>query len=92
MSDRNGVTVNSAGSVNQRTNQGAWIGQRSNQNQWGAGGNNRRGAKRIRFSNLNVVYDSQGNEYPVDDYGKLIITTDDFEDLPPQNQTNLQGN
>ena len=92
MSDRNGVTVNSAGSVNQRTNQGAWIGQRSNQNQWRAGGNNRRGAKQIRFSSLNVVYDSQGNEYPVDDYGKLVITTDDFEDLPPQNQTNLQGN
>ena len=92
ISDRNGGTVNSAGSVNQRTNQGAWIGQRSNQNQWGADGNNRRGAKRIRFSSLNVVYDSQGNEYPVDDYGKLVITTDDFEDLPPQNQTNLQGN
>ena len=36
-------------------------------------GGNRRGSKRTRFSGLKVLYDAEGNEYPIDDNGKIAL-------------------
>ena len=32
--------------------------------------------RRVRFSGLNVVYDAEGQEYPVDDTGMIYIPVD----------------
>ena len=32
-----------------------------------------RGGRPVRFSGLNVVYDEQGNQYPIDDAGQLYV-------------------
>ena len=42
----------------------------------GTAGNRSRG-RRTRFSGLNVVYDAEGNEYPVDDTGTLYFPEDE---------------
>ena len=47
-------------------------GGRGRGNKVGRGGN-RRGSKRTRFSGLKVLYDAEGNEYPIDDNGKIAL-------------------
>ena len=47
-------------------------GGRGRGNKIGRGGN-RRGSKRTRFSDLKVLYDAEGNEYPIDDNGKIAL-------------------
>ena len=42
--------------------------------------------RRMRFSGLNVVYDEEGYEYPVDDEGRIYVPLDaqtisEIEDL-----------
>ena len=44
--------------------------------QRGTSGNRSRG-RRTRFSGLNVVYDAEGQEYPVDDNGVIYIPADE---------------
>ena len=42
--------------------------------QSGRQGPNRGGGKRsVRFSGLNLLYDEEGNQYPVDDAGQLYV-------------------
>ena len=78
-----------AQSVNQRSNFAQVRGNR--------GGNrgNRRGGgnKRTRFSGLNVVYDTEGNEYPVDEDGNLTLDFIDEENAAAsqQNQQNSEN-
>ena len=38
---------------------------------------NRSRGRRTRFSGLNVVYDAEGQEYPVDDNGVIYIPADE---------------
>ena len=47
-------------------------GGRGRGNKAGRGGN-RRGSKRTRFSDLKVLYDADGNEYPIDDNGNIVL-------------------
>ena len=60
--------------------------QRSNfaQVRGNRGGNrgNRRGGsnRRTHFSGLNVVYDAEGNEYPIDEDGNLVLEFVEEED------------
>ena len=35
-----------------------------------------RGGRPVRFSGLNVVYDDEGNQYPIDDAGQLYVPLD----------------
>ena len=35
-----------------------------------------RGGRPVRFSGLNVVYDEEGNQYPIDDAGQLYVPLD----------------
>ena len=57
----------------------------------GSRGGNRRGGgnRRTRFSGLNVVYDAEGNEYPIDENGNLVIEFIEEEDAAASQQ-NLQ--
>ena len=32
-----------------------------------------RGGRPVRFSGLSVVYDDEGNQYPIDDAGELYV-------------------
>ena len=32
-----------------------------------------RGTRQVRFSGLSVLYDDEGNQYPVDDAGQLYV-------------------
>ena len=32
-----------------------------------------RGSRQVRFSGLSVLYDDEGNQYPVDDAGQLYV-------------------
>ena len=32
-----------------------------------------RGGRQVRFSGLSVLYDDEGNQYPVDDAGQLYV-------------------
>ena len=71
-----------AQSVNQRTN---FAQNRGNRN--GRGGNRRGGGnRRTRFSGLTVVYDAEGNEYPVDEDGNLTLDFFDEEDAAASQQ------
>ena len=77
-----------AQSVNQRSN---FAQARGGQ---GRGGNRRGGGnRRTRFSGLNVVYDAEGNEYPIDEDGNIVLEFIEEEDaaVSQQNQQN-QGN
>ena len=77
-----------AQSVNQRSN---FAQARGGQ---GRGGNRRGGGnRRTRFSGLNVVYDAEGNEYPVDEDGNLVLEFVEEEDAAAsqQNQQNSEN-
>ena len=72
-----------AQSVNQRSN---FAQARGGQ---GRGGNRRGGGnRRTRFSGLNVVYDAEGNEYPIDEDGNIVLEFIEEEDaaVSQQNQ------
>ena len=66
--------------MNQRSNFAQVRGQRG-----GARGN-RRGGRRARFSGINVIYDTEGNEYPVDENGNLVLEFIDEEDAATSQQ------
>ena len=71
-----------AQSVNQRS---TFAQNRGNRN--GRGGNRRGGGnRRTRFSGLTVVYDAEGNEYPVDEDGNLTLDFFDEEDAAASQQ------
>ena len=60
----------------------------------GVRGNRRGGGnRRTRFSGLNVVYDAEGNEHPIDEDGNLVLEFGEEEEaaVSQQNQIN-QGN
>ena len=72
-----------AQSVNQRSNVAQTRGGQ------GRGGNRRGGGnRRTRFSGLNVVYDAEGNEYPIDEDGNIVLEFIEEEDaaVSQQNQ------
>ena len=73
---------NTAQSVNQRSNFVQVHGQR------GGMRGNRRGGRRARFSGFDVIYDVEGNEYPVDENGNLVLefAEEDDADTSHQNQ------
>ena len=81
---------NTAQSVNQRSNNAQVRGQ-----QRGGFRGNRRGGngRRARFSGLNVIYDTEGNEYPVDENGNLVLEFVDEENAATsqQNQQNSEN-
>ena len=81
---------NTAQSVNQRSN----IAQVRGQQRGGFRGNRRGGSgRRARFSGMNVIYDTEGNEYPVDENGNLVLEFIDDEDAATSQQnTEKQGN
>ena len=57
-----------AQSMNQRSNFAQACGGQ------GRGGNRRGGGnRRTRFLGLNVVYDAEGNEYPIDEDGNIVL-------------------
>ena len=35
-----------------------------------------RGNRQVRFSGLSVLYDDEGNQYPIDDEGQLYVPLD----------------
>ena len=75
-----------AQSVNQRSNMAQAQGNRA-----GRGGNRRGGSnRRTRFSGLNVVYDAEGNEYPIDDNGNIVLEFCEEED-PATSQQNYKN-
>ena len=79
---------NTGQSVNQRSNFAqARGGPRENRGNIRGGGN-----KRTRFSGLNVVYDAEGNEYPIDENGKLVIDVaeKDYEDASNPSSQNQE--
>ena len=73
---------NTAQSVNQRSNAAQVRGSR------GGFRGNRRGGRRTRFSGIEVLYDAEGNEYPVDENGNLTLefAVEDDADASHQNQ------
>ena len=78
-----------AQSVNQRSNFAQVRGNRGGNRGNRRGGSNRR----TRFSGLNVVYDAEGNEYPVDEDGNLVLEFVEEEDAAAlqQNQQNSEN-
>ena len=73
--------------MNQRSN----FAQVRGGNRGGNRGNRRGGGnRRTRFSGLNVVYDAEGNEYPIDENGNLVIEFVEEEDAATSQQ-NLQN-
>ena len=71
-----------AQSVNQHS---TFAQNRGNRN--GRGGNRRGGGNRgTRFSGLTIVYDAEGNEYPVDEDGNLTLDFIDEEDAAASQQ------
>ena len=59
--------------------------------QRGTGGNRSRG-RRARFGGLNVVYDSEGYEYPVDDQGVIYFPDEEKADAENNEDQNRQEN
>ena len=57
-----------AQSVNQRSNFAQARGGQGRRGNRRGGGN-----RRTRFSGLNVVYDAEGNEYPIDEDGNIVL-------------------
>ena len=47
---------------------------------------NRSREQRTHFSGLNVVYDAEGQEYPVDDSGMIYIPADEQTDADAEEQ------
>ena len=67
--------------MNQRNNFGQTHGGQ------GQGGNRRGGGnRRTRFSGLNVVYDAEGNEYPIDEDGNIVLEFIEEEDAAVSQQ------
>ena len=64
-----GTSASRGGSTSSSVNQSRFV-------QRGTSSNRSRG-RRTRFSGLNVVYDAQGQEYPVDDNGVIYIAADE---------------
>ena len=56
-------------------NSGPFRGKSSQSVQKGTRGRGR-GNRQVRFSGLNVLYDDEGNQYPVDDSGQLYVPLD----------------
>ena len=78
-----------AQSVNQRSNFAQVRGNRGGNRGNRRGGSNRR----TRFSGLNVVYDAEGNEYPIEEDGNLVLEFIEEEDAAAlqQNQQNSEN-
>ena len=78
-----------AQSVNQRSNFAQVRGNRGGNRGNRRGGSNRR----TRFSGLNVVSDAEGNEYPVDEDGNLVLEFVEEEDAAAlqQNKQNSEN-
>ena len=72
--------------MNQRSNAAQVRGSR------GGFRGNRRGGRRTRFSGINVLYDAEGNEYPVDENGNLTLEFAEEDDVDASHQNNKQGN
>ena len=70
-------------SVNQRSNFAQARGPQGRRGNRRGGGN-----RRTRFSGLNVVYDAEGNEYPIDEDGNIVLEFIEEEDaaVSQQNQ------
>ena len=58
--------------------------------QRGTGGDRSRG-RRTRFSGLNVVYDAEGYEYPVDDYGMIRFPKNEQNNVNNEDQTQQEN-
>ena len=64
-----GTSASRGGSTSTNVNQSRFV-------QRGTSSNRSRG-RRTRFSRLNVVYNAEGQEYPVDDNGVIYIPVDE---------------
>ena len=40
-----------------------------------------RGGRPVRFSGLSVLYDDEGNQYPIDDAGQLYVPLESVQDV-----------
>ena len=82
-------TSSIAPSVNQRS---TFTQNRRNRN--GRGGNRRGGGnRRTQFSGLSVVYDAEGNEYPIDEDGNIVLDFIEEEEAATlQQNTEKSGN
>ena len=65
-----------AQSVNQHSNFAQARGGQGRRGNRRGGGN-----RRTRFSGLNVVYDAEGNEYPIDEDGNIVLKFIEEEDV-----------
>ena len=72
--------------MNQRSNAAQARGSR------GGFRGNRRGGRRTRFSGIEVLYDAEGNEYPVDENGNLTLEFAVEDDADASHQNNKQEN
>ena len=82
---RNASTSGSSGTAQSVNQHSTFAQNRGNRN--GRGGNRRGGGnRRTRFSGLTVVYDAEGNEYPVDEDGNLTLDFFDEEDAAASQQ------
>ena len=73
--------------MNQRSNAAQVRGSR------GGFRGNRRGGRRARFSGIDVIYDTEGNEYPVDENGNLVLEFAEEDDADASHQKQeKQGN
>ena len=82
-------TSSIAPSVNQHS---TFTQNRGNRN--GRGGNRRGGGnRRTQFSGLSVVYDAEGNEYPIDEDGNIVLDFIEEEEAATlQQNTEKSGN
>ena len=79
--------VQSQGSSNTGSSRGKFSlsGQKGPQRGRGRG-------RQARFSALNLLYDGDGNEYPVDDAGQLYVPLDSVQDVAGEAQEeNVNG-
>ena len=53
---------------------------------------NRRGGRRTRFAGLDVIYDTEGNEYLVDENGNLVLEFAEEDDADASHQNQKSGN
>ena len=72
--------------MNQRSNAAQVRGSR------GGYRGNRRGGRRTRFSGIDVLYDAEGNEYPVDENGNLTLEFAVEDDADASHQNHKQEN
>ena len=67
--------------MNQRSTNAQVRGQRG-----GRFRGNRRGGRGARFSGMNVIYDTEGNEYPVDENGNIVLEISEEYDADTSHQ------